>query len=216
VLNNHLPAAVRAYRGGAIIDVNDRLSHQVDLVVYSPWSPVLRQNKKPLFLAEGVYAAIEVKSVLTTDSLVQALRASARLKRLHRIQFRQASIARSTFCTGIFAYTSRIRKPERVAEILQAFHQSGAANTTMLDFVAVNGEYCFDRFPSELTEAYAHYKRDGTKEEKSLDEVRRMLQYRCSPHAVATMLSKILEYVAPSSHLGLDLYLHSKFDDDGR
>src|SRR5689334_1731188 len=55
VLNNHLPVIARAHRGGTVIDSLENRSKQADIVVYSSWSPLLGQQEKPVFLAEGAF-----------------------------------------------------------------------------------------------------------------------------------------------------------------
>ena len=160
VLNNHLPNAARAYRGGTILDCNDKQSNQVDIAVYSTWSPLLHQNKKPVFLAEGTYAAIEVKSTLTKKSLLAYLQSSTKIKRLRKFLVSEAaplissSAASKSICTGIFAYSSRIKKPETVHRTLMDYQKTGVKNTEMPDFVCINGQFCFQRHRTEDVAAY--------------------------------------------------------------
>ena len=203
----------RAYRGGIVLDCNDVTSGQSDVVIYSQWSPILRQQRKPIFLAEGTYAVIEVKSLLTTSNLRDAIVASAHLKSLRTFLLPEESgiigfsATANSICTGVFAYRSRI-KPERVRDVLIDMHASGLENGQMPDFVCVNGQYYFHRFRNEDVSAYAAM--GGGAKSKSLDEVRRECRYHCSPSAFGMMFSTILSYVSylgPIQHW-FDSYLH--------
>jgi uncharacterized protein DUF6602 len=216
VLNNHLPQIARAHRGGIILDCDDSTSSQTDIVINSLWSPMLRQNKKPIFLAQGVYAAVEVKSVLSGANLLESLRASARIKRMKKfllpnecgiIGFGQTP---ESICTGLFAYTSRLTKPERVREVLLNFQKTGVDNTEMIDFICVNGQYCFGRVRTEDIAGY--YPASRQSKPKTLESVRKECRYLCSDQSFGTMFSMILDYV---SYIGpvrqaFDLYLYDR------
>ena len=216
VLNNHLPQISRAYRGGMVLDCNDECSGQTDIVIYSQWSPIMHQNRKPLFLAEGTYAAIEVKSVLTSTHLKDALQASARFKRMKKclfpkesgiISFSQTS---TSVCTGLFAYTSRM-KPEKVRDALLSHYKAGTVNREMIDFVCVNGQYCFRRLRSEDIAMAVSFGPEG-EIKKPLGEYQRECRYVYSPHSFGIMFSTILSYI---SYVGpvqqwFDTYLHDR------
>ena len=210
VLNNHLPPFARAYRGGVILDVRDRCSSQVDLVVYSSWSPILNQNKKPIFLAQGVFAAIEVKSVLTAAGLREALEASVQIKMLRKFQlpaesgtisFRKTT---SSICTGLFAYTSQIKDPEVIFAALKHFHTSGIGNRNMIDFVTVNRKFSLCRDRTEDVDGL--YSPTG----KTLDQLRTECRYHLTTNAFGPMLATLLSYVSYIGPFwqGLEAYLY--------
>jgi hypothetical protein len=201
VLNNLLPQATRAFRGGTILDVGDRKSDQTDIVIYSIWTPLLRHTKKPVFLAEGTYAAVEVKSVLDGSTLTEALRGATKIKKLRK--FTRGEIAdmgmkgryHPTFsiCSGIFAYTSKL-KPKGIHDRLMEYHRSGVPNTEMVDFVCVNQQYCFHRLRTEHSSAaYAEF---GPAPARTLEEFQRECRYVCAVVPLGTALSTILNYVS--------------------
>jgi hypothetical protein len=218
-LNNLLPQAARAFRGGTILDLGDRKSDQTDIVIYSVWSPLLRHTKKPVFLAEGTYAAIEVKSRLDRAALRAALLGSTKIKRLrkfHRGEIRDMGLKAEnhpTFqiCTGIYAYASML-EPEALHDHLIAYHKSGVANQDMIDFVCVNGQYCFHRLRNE--HSVSAYSGIGTGiAAKTLEQFQAKCIYLCSPIALGTALATILEFVSnirPSQH-NFGKYLHTTF-----
>lgn len=213
VLNNLLPQATKAFRGGMILDVGDRKSNQTDIVIYSVWAPLLRHTKKPVFLAEGTFAAIEVKSILDGATLTDALHASTKVKQLRK--FTRGEISdlgmtdkyhpSFTICTGIFAYSSKL-KPEGVHDCLMEYFRSGTPNTEMIDFVCVNQKYCYHRLRTEHSPA-------AISGPMTLEEFQRDCRYLCSPLALGTAISTILSYVSnirPPLN-SFDKYLHTIF-----
>lgn len=73
ILEKFLPSNV-VIGSGQIIDSNDRLSKQIDIIIYRNDFPVLRTlGTSDVYLIEGVIASIEVKSSLNSKSLVEAL-----------------------------------------------------------------------------------------------------------------------------------------------
>lgn len=198
ILNNHLPAVSRAYRGGTIMDCWDTTSRQTDIVVYSSHSPMLKQDKKPLFLAEGVFAAIEVKSVLNSDALASALELSRELKQMQKFLLPKESgifgwgDTVKSICTGLFAYTSKIRSSNTVLNRLYQYHKSGVPNHQMIDFVCVNGRFCLSRHRTESIAGFIS--KDG--QDRTEERRRECLYLGSDRQAFATMLATILEYVS--------------------
>jgi len=198
ILNNHLPSVSRAHRGGIIMDHWDTTSRQTDIIIYSSHSPCLAQNKKPLFLAEGVFAAIEVKSILNSKGLSSALSWSRNLKRMQKfLCSKECGIygrkdTSESICTGIFSYTSDIRSPEVVLKKLFDYHKSGVPNYEMLDFVCVNSKFCVFRQRTE------HVKTFVTKEGRVKTKCRRRqcLYEVTDRQPFAMMLATILEYIS--------------------
>src|SRR4051812_13715346 len=126
-LNDHLPLIARAHKGGAILDVRDELSSQVDIVVYSNWAPLMKQTGKSLFLSSGCYAAIEVKSILTTETVREAFAFSRQVKSMLKFLGTPSDgglllmgDTAASICTGIFAYKSVIT-PEKVTSLIRSF-----------------------------------------------------------------------------------------------
>src|SRR5712692_7857540 len=81
-LRKYLPAVIRVGQG-EVIDTAARRSGQTDVLIASPEHPFTFPVDGPgLFLIEGVVAAGEVKSVLTSKELESALNASTKFKAL--------------------------------------------------------------------------------------------------------------------------------------
>ena len=196
-LNRHLPAVARAHRGGVVIDCRDRRSSQTDIVGYANWSPMLGQQRKPTFLAHGVFAAIEVKSTLTIEALEQAQTACVRLKRLRKFLYppeEAATIVFSktapTICVGLFAYKTRIKSADSVLGALRSFEKRGIKNSEMLDFVCVNQEYCMRRHRTEDADGFI------SKTNMAIETYRNECRYFLFSNAFARMLESILNYVS--------------------
>lgn len=63
-LSGHLPTKIN-YGRGEIIDASNANTGEIDIILYRDDSPVLSIGGSAVFLCEGVYAAIEVKSNLS-------------------------------------------------------------------------------------------------------------------------------------------------------
>lgn len=86
-LKSHLPRVVDFFTG-EILDCKDRRSSQMDLIIYAGHCPRLPLiDDFHLAFIDGVMAAIEVKSDLTSAELALCMRASERLKALQRDEF---------------------------------------------------------------------------------------------------------------------------------
>lgn len=213
-LNDHLPMIARAHQGGAVLDYKDRLSPQVDVIIYLSWSPLLKQSGKSIFLASGCYAAIEVKFSLTKENLRDCFKKSNDLKMFRKfiLSLEQhgvypADLTAESICTGIFAYNSNL-KPSKVFEVISEFDKKGFPNSRMPDFICVNGVGCWRRHRVEDIAAF-HASRSSRKsgKAKSLKERRREVIYSFDNLAFGRMLETILNYVAyvgpVRSHLNL-------------
>jgi hypothetical protein len=203
-LNNNLPKVAVACRGGMIIDQWDRKSSQTDIVVYSSFAPLLRNNKKPLFLAEGAFAAIEVKSLLTSSILSSVLNWSSRLKCLEKNENNTLRIARTSesICTGVFAYASNIDDPTKIIEMLREHRVATAApNTRMIDFICVNKKFCIVRHRTEDVTSSLRNGKDITKATK------KKAVYHVYTNAVGFMMSRIVDSVSYVGSTDLMHYL---------
>lgn len=219
IFNNHLPAISKAYRGGTILDCWDKKSSQVDLVIYSSFSPLMKHSKKPLFLAEGTFAAIEVKSALNNSMFSDILDWSTRIKKLDKfILPKDRKIIGfgdtvSSICTGLFAYTSRIKDYKKILEQLFAYHKKGVPNYQMIDFVCINNLFCVYR---HRTENIDEFKTAGGLDET--EKRKNSLIYNISPYSFSSMFSNIIEYVSyigPTAHW-MSSYLNAVSCCDGK
>lgn len=84
-LARHLPPCYGVSRG-EVVAAHGAISRQVDVVVYDAFHAPLLQDSEVsrVFPAECVYAAIEVKPALNRESLAEAVRNVASVKRLDR------------------------------------------------------------------------------------------------------------------------------------
>lgn len=215
-LNDHLPKIATAHRGGAVLDSRDVLSAQTDVVVYSNWSPLLQQQGKPIFLAEGTFAAIKVKSLLTAQNLKQALQAATHIKNLLKFHMGlemhgvfPASQTAHTICTGIFAFNSLV-KPDAIRKLLFDHHKSGVANTAMIDFVCVNAAYCIYRHRTEDIHSFFTIG-SGGRTRQSTSERKKECIYATSLNPLASTLDVLLDYISYIGPLRKSLlpYLHA-------
>jgi hypothetical protein len=216
VLNDHLPKIATAHRGGAVLDCRDILSGQTDVVVYSNWAPLLQQHGKPIFLADGTFAAIEVKSLLTVQNLKQALQAATNIKNLYKFHMGlemhgvfPASHTAHTICTGIFAFKSLVQ-PEVILKTLFDHHKSGVANHAMIDFVCVNAECCIYRHRTEDIHSFLSVGTDDRTGQTTSKRKKECI-YHTSPNSLASMLDVLLNYVSYIGplHRPLEHYLHA-------
>lgn len=85
-LNKHLPKRFSAC-GGFILDDNDKISPQTDVIIYDALNcPILRYSEKNLIIpADNAAVAIEVKSNLTKEALVDASKKIKAVKSLGKM-----------------------------------------------------------------------------------------------------------------------------------
>jgi hypothetical protein len=102
-LETYLPHKY-AIGNGEIVDSSGNTSRQCDLVIYDrTTSPILYSDEAfQVFLAESVYAVIEVKSVLSYKELSDAVQNIKSVKSLQRVNGKIGGI--------LFAYKSNIKK----------------------------------------------------------------------------------------------------------
>lgn len=82
-LRDHLPSRLSVGHG-QIIDQYDGYSGQLDVIITDEDQPFhYAPDKHGLYVVEGVAAVCEVKSLLTTGSLADAIRTCTRSKSLH-------------------------------------------------------------------------------------------------------------------------------------
>ncbi|MGW4652309.1 DUF6602 domain-containing protein [Kitasatospora sp. NPDC004289] len=93
-LEDHLPRSVDV-GNGEVIDQADTRSGQMDIVISNEYQPFRAgRDESGLFLVEGVSAAGEAKSLLTTKSLDEAISIGTRFKAL-RSSYREGDQRRS-------------------------------------------------------------------------------------------------------------------------
>ncbi len=82
-LSRSLPPRLIVHQGGEVWDSQAARTGELDVVVVRHDAPRLPFGSKEAFLAEGVFAVVEVKSKLTSSKLREALDTLARVKALH-------------------------------------------------------------------------------------------------------------------------------------
>lgn len=215
ILNNHLPAICKAHRGGIVQNVFDEYSSQIDIVIYSSFSPILNQHKKALFLIEGTYGVIEVKSILTKETLKQILISSSKIKSMEKfvvphdeLGIIQFSDTANSICAGVFAYESTFKDSKQMFKFIKTFCiENNIPNTNSLDFICVLDKFCLKR---QRIENISGMSISG---KKTIELVRKELRYDAFDTSFATMLENILEYVSyygPTTSRLSD-YLHPFF-----
>lgn len=91
-LREHLPPKYRIGQG-EVIDAAGRLSRQVDVVVADEEQPFRVDDAVQLMIIEGVVAAAEVKTTLTTTELRECLEKGRRFKSLEAIPGKSTMLA---------------------------------------------------------------------------------------------------------------------------
>lgn len=142
-LSKHLPEVVSARSGGKIIDSHNNISKQVDVVIYEKSMPQLGGNEKTYYFAEGVVAALEVKSKLTPKNLNEAFENLATVKVCKKEMPGNLYIGgkiRINPFTGLFAYDTSYKSHEAVQKALdQCLEKYGPA----VDFICINKKVFF-------------------------------------------------------------------------
>lgn len=150
-LDKHLPQTVSARSGGKIIDSHHHESNQVDVVIYENSMPQLGGNEKTYYFAEGVVAAIEVKSKLNSKELKKAFRNLATVKQCKKEMgagiFRNGQPKKNPV-TGLFAYDTSYKSHQAFQKAIDGcLQQYGSA----IDFICVNGKVFFIYFENGET-----------------------------------------------------------------
>jgi len=136
-LAKHIPRTSIPEIGGEIIDSTGYSSKQIDLVVYNNTYPQFGANKKSYFFTEGVVYAIQVKSILTSGQLEDAVKNLASVKTCQRKFGGGIFIGEttSTIPTGIFAYDTDYKSSINLVEALVRLESDGLP---VVDFVCIN------------------------------------------------------------------------------
>jgi hypothetical protein len=211
VLNNHLPHTARAYRGGQVLFVTDQRSAQTDVVIYSAYAPRLAQHEKPMFLAEGVYVAVEVRSVLNLDMLPAFVRWSHQIKSAPRaVRLRDGSVIEkpAPIATGLFAYTTKARSMETLAQRLaKACTAPKILPEDRPDFICINGEMTL--FVVSEYEDLNEFQIEPDFVAKRSSAIGRVIGYR---ESFATLIASMAAHVQPDKDIDLSLtrYLASR------
>jgi len=140
-LEGHLPSSVSPRRGGKILDVNGKISKQVDIVNYVNSVAQFGVYPKSYFYAEGVSSAIQVKSTLGSSDLKEAFDNLNSVKECDRepgygLRFTHLE---PKIPTHIFAFSTRYKSAENIKKAMERLLKQ---DYSPVDFVCVNRK-CF-------------------------------------------------------------------------
>ncbi len=136
-LIRHLPRKVTPELGGKIIDQQENITKQLDIIIHSNDVPHFGAFPKSYFFVEGVSSVLEVKSVLTSKTLQDAVQNLATVKICRNSSPGSIIIGQQRVCprTGIFAYETNYKSIEKIVTALQRYENGGIPP---VDFVCIN------------------------------------------------------------------------------
>ncbi|QTA86176.1 DUF6602 domain-containing protein [Desulfonema magnum] len=146
-LESHLPTILEIGQG-EIIDENSRpkpprgsYRPQVDLVIYRRDMPkIMYSANNAAFLAEGVMATIETKSVLKFKDLEQACSASRVHKSLTRSYSERSPGRSESVISYVVAYDSSAKMPTIAGWLPEITQKLGAAPDELVEMIIVLGK----------------------------------------------------------------------------
>ena len=148
VLRKYLPR-VAAIGQGEVVDSHGNRSRQTDVVVVSEDHPrIYEENGPSLFFVEGVTAAGEVKSVLTSEELRRSVEAASIFKRLRAdpgqgamTNANPSDLARFAKCPPyfLFALESAIGRDKIAQVVNELFAEDPTRADNSLDAIFVLG-----------------------------------------------------------------------------
>lgn len=157
-LLKHLPKTVSPEIGGKIIDESGQISNQVDIVIYNNSLPRFGANEKSYYFAEGVIAAIQVKSRLTSGELSSSIKNLNSVKKCILQKTRRIGVGDSKIVipTGIIAFDIGYSS---VSSLIKSLKNRIKNDNFPVDFIFINSKVfiVFNKGTWHLTED------DGTK-----------------------------------------------------
>lgn len=139
-LIQHLPRSTSPEIGGQIIDSTGHVSGQIDTVIYNDNAPRFGGNPKSYYFAEGVIAALQVKSKLTSSQLTLAIH---NLETVKNCKFRVGSgmfmgKPATSILTGIFAFELDTDDFSSIQSVIAALKRKEAGGKKTVDFICIN------------------------------------------------------------------------------
>ncbi len=139
-LTQHLPRAISPEIGGQIIDHSGHYSGQVDIVLYNNDVPRFGGNPKQYYFAEGVIAAIQIKSKLTSATLTHALK---NLETVKVCKLRPASgltigTPTENILTGLFAFEIDPTEFTSIQTVIKALNKHESEGGKPVNFICIN------------------------------------------------------------------------------
>lgn len=141
-LVQHLPRSTSPEIGGQIIDSAGHVTEQIDIVVYNDNAPRFGGNPKSYYFAEGVIAAIQVKSKLTSGELTSAINNLETVKQCELEKFIGLSMGEppDSIFTGIFAFELATNDFSSVQSLIKALKRRENQGKKSVDFVCINNK----------------------------------------------------------------------------
>lgn len=136
----HLPKATSPEIGGQIIDSNGHISGQIDLVLYNDNAPRFGGNPKSYYFAEGVIAAVQVKSKLTSGELSSALKnlETVKICKLRPSMGLILGQLSDNILTGIFAFELDSKDFASTQSVVDALKRHETKGGKPVNFVCIN------------------------------------------------------------------------------
>jgi len=150
-LNDHLPYRSKASRGGKIIDKdNAEGSNQIDLIIYADNVPTFRSLEKTLYMVEGVYVAIEVKTELTRQDIQGTEKKKSIIENCLSVKNLTKNWGAGSLRVdsgepspkvlyGVFAYESSLSPTDLIREINNKYQNKSITDSRFkIDFICIN------------------------------------------------------------------------------
>lgn len=141
-LEKHLPRSTTPERGGQIIDSTGHITGQVDVVLYNDSAPRFGGYPKSYFFAEGVIAAIQVKSKFTSSAMASAVDNLDTVKKCALKQTKSVSFTlgepSENIMTGIFAFELDTKDFSSTQSVVNALKRREVQGKKPVDFVCIN------------------------------------------------------------------------------
>ncbi len=199
LLNDHLPDRLKAFAGGKIVNLEGKLSKQIDVIVKNDLFPRFDQHGKSCVITESVAGVISVRSHLDTTGLIETIENVASVPRFSDVtlSLSNSSIVRnglqSEFVTNwpfraIFAYDS-IDSDTLYKHALTYYNAHAARIGVFPEMIVVNKKICIRFLRNGGTRS------DGTPlPVNSMNPV--LLSDKTQGYPIAGMITILNDYVA--------------------
>lgn len=139
-LIKHLPNTALVEIGGKVIDINEKSSKQIDIIIYDNRLPRFGAYRKSYYFAEGVISAIQIKSKIDSSSLSEAIEnlASTKICKVDGARINSGisyGNMRSKIPTGIFAFENGYASAKNLLQSLIDYEKKGLSE---VNFIFVN------------------------------------------------------------------------------
>ncbi len=128
---------------GEVIDSKGRISEQADVIVYDEFMPVFDYGATKHFLSSGVFAHVEVKSILNKQSLEKSLNITKTIKTLERDLEEDVSMVHGELPKKIssFIFSYGGMSAESCKKHFENFYKNEIEIDNKIDAICVLNEY---------------------------------------------------------------------------